>query len=430
MLDLGFVRDNIDVVKDALEKKGTSAPIDEFEDVDHKRRELIQKVEQLKQERNESSQKIGELKREGKDEEAQEIIDRMQTVADEIKELDEQVKKYNQRLEEIMLQLPNIPQDDVPLGEDESDNVCVKTWGEPREFDFSPQAHWDLGVNLDILDFEKGAKVSGARFTFLKRAAAKLERALIDFMIDVHTKEHGYEEVFPPFMVHEESMYGTGQLPKFAEDSYKVEDTDYYLIPTAEVPITNMYREEILDKEDLPIHHVAYSACFRAEAGAHGRDTRGIIRQHQFNKVEMVKFVEPEKSKEEFEKLVENAETILQKLELPYRVMDMCTGDLGFTAAKKYDLEVWMPSYDTYREVSSCSNFKSFQARRAEIKYRPEPEANTKHVHTLNGSGLAIGRTVAAIMENYQTEDGEIVIPEVLRNYMGGREKITYQNKE
>ena len=426
MLDLDFVRENIDLVKDAIEKKGTSAPIDEFKEVDKKRRELIQEVEELKQERNQSSQKIGELKREGKDEAAQEIIDRMQVVADEIKELDKKVKKYNQRLEEIMLQLPNIPQDDVPFGEDEADNVSVKTWGEPRQFDFSPQAHWDLGVDLDILDFEKGAKVSGARFTFLKQSAAKLERALIDFMIDVHTKEHDYEEVFPPFMVHEKSMYGTGQLPKFAEDSYKVEDTDYYLIPTAEVPITNMYREQILSKDDLPIHHVAYSACFRSEAGAHGRDTRGIIRQHQFNKVEMVKFVEPKNSEEELEKLVANAEAILQKLELPYRVMDMCTGDLGFTAAKKYDLEVWMPSYDTYREVSSCSNFKSFQARRAEIRYRPEPGANTKHVHTLNGSGLAIGRTAAAIMENYQTEEGEIIIPEVLRNYMGGKEKLTH----
>ncbi len=425
MLDLAFVRENIDLVADALEKKGVEAPLDEFEEVDMKRRELIQEVEKLKQERNQSSEKIGQLKRDGKDEAAQEIIDRMQTVADDIKELDHKLKKYNQRLEEIMLQLPNIPQDNVPVGTDETDNQCVKEWGEPREFDFSSQAHWDLGENLDILDFEKGAKVSGARFTFLKRAAAKLERALIDFMIDIHTNEHGYEEVYPPFMVHEQSMYGTGQLPKFAEDAFKVEDTDYYLIPTAEVPITNMYREQILATDELPIYHVASSACFRAEAGAHGRDTRGIIRQHQFNKVEMVKFVEPKDSQQELEKLVKNAETVLQRLELPYRIMDMCTGDLGFTAAKKYDLEVWMPSYDTYREVSSCSNFKSFQARRAEIKYRPEPEANTKHVHTLNGSGLAIGRTAAAIMENYQTEEGEIEIPEALRDYMGGKKKIT-----
>ncbi|MGM0502459.1 MAG: serine--tRNA ligase [Bacillota bacterium] len=426
MLDLGFVRENIDLIKDTLKKKGTEAPIDEFTEVDKNRRELIQKVEQLKQERNESSEKIGQLKRQGKDEAAQEIIDRMQVVADKIKELDQELKQYNQRLEEIMLQLPNIPQEDVPVGADESDNVCIKKWGEPRDFGFAPQPHWDLGVDLDILDFEKGAKVSGARFTFLKKAAAKLERALINFMIDIHTEEHGYEEIFPPFMVHEKSMYGTGQLPKFAEDAFKVEDTDYYLIPTAEVPITNMYREQILDKNELPIYHVAYSACFRAEAGAHGRDTRGIIRQHQFNKVEMVKFVEPKDSKEELEKLVKNAETVLQRLGLPYRIMNMCTGDLGFTAAKKYDLEVWMPSYDTYREVSSCSNFKSFQARRAEIKYRPEPGANTKHIHTLNGSGLAIGRTVAALMENYQNEDGEIIIPEALRDYMGGKEKISY----
>jgi seryl-tRNA synthetase len=425
MLDLAFVRENIDLVADALEKKGAEAPLDELEEVDTKRRELIQEVEKLKQERNQSSEKIGQLKREGKDEAAQKIIDRMQTVADDIKELDQELKKYNQRLEEIMLQLPNIPQDNVPVGTDETDNQCVKEWGEPREFDFSSQAHWDLGENLDILDFEKGAKVSGARFTFLKRSAAKLERALIDFMIDIHTTEHGYEEVYPPFMVHEQSMYGTGQLPKFAEDAFKVEDTDYYLIPTAEVPITNMYREQIFAKDELPINHVASSACFRAEAGAHGRDTRGIIRQHQFNKVEMVKFVEPKDSQQELEKLVKNSETVLQRLKLPYRIMDMCTGDLGFTAAKKYDLEVWMPSYDTYREVSSCSNFKSFQARRAEIKYRPEPGANTKHVHTLNGSGLAIGRTAAAIMENYQTEEGEIEIPEALRDYMGGKKKIT-----
>ncbi|GAB6138961.1 serine--tRNA ligase [Halanaerobaculum tunisiense] len=425
MLDLEFVRDNIELIKKVLDQRGTEAPIEEFSEVDNKRRELIQEVEELQQQRNEESAKIGQLKREGKDEEAEEIIQRMGQVADQITELEGQVKEYNQRLQEIMLQIPNIPHPDVPVGEDESDNVCNRKWGTPPEFDFAPQAHWDLGTELDILDFERGSKVSGSRFTFLKGAAAKLERALISFMIDIHTQEHNYDEVFPPFMVHEDSMLSTGQLPKFAEDAFKVEDTDYYLIPTAEVPVTNMYRDQILGTDELPIYHVAYSACFRAEAGAHGRDTRGIIRQHQFNKVEMVKFVEPEDSYQELERLVENAETILQKLELPYRVMDMCTGDLGFTAAKKYDLEVWMPSYDTYREISSCSNFEDFQARRANIRYRPEPEAKAQHVHTLNGSGLAIGRTVAAIMENYQNPDGSITIPEVLQPYMGGQEKIT-----
>ncbi|GAB6099684.1 serine--tRNA ligase [Halanaerocella petrolearia] len=424
MLGLGFVRKNIDLIKEVLDQRGTEAPIDEFTKIDDKRRELIQEVEELQQKRNEESAKIGQLKREGKDEEAEKIIQKMGEVADKIKELEGQVKEYNQQLDDIMLQIPNIPHEDVPVGEDESDNVCNRKWGEPTGFDFEAQAHWDLGTELDTLDFERGAKVSGSRFTFLKGAGAKLERALVSFMLDIHTQEHDYREVFPPFMVHRDSMLGTGQLPKFEEDAFKVEDTDYYLIPTAEVPVTNMYRDQILDKEDLPIYHVAYSACFRAEAGAHGRDTRGIIRQHQFNKVEMVKFVEPEDSYNELERLVENAETILQRLELPYRVMDMCTGDLGFTAAKKYDIEVWMPSYDTYREISSCSNFEDFQARRAGIKYRPEAGANTRHVHTLNGSGLAIGRTVAAIMENYQNADGSITIPEALQYYMGGQEKI------
>ncbi|MCK8826692.1 serine--tRNA ligase [Natroniella acetigena] len=424
MLDLGFVRENIDLIKKVLSDRGTEAPIDEFTEVDQKRRELIQEVERLKQIRNQESTKIGQLKREGKDEAAEKIIQKMGQVADEIKELDNELKEYKERLNEIMLQIPNIPHQDVPIGMDESDNICTREWGEIREFSFEPKAHWDLGTELDILDFQKGAKVSGARFTFLKGLGAKLERALVNFMLDVHLNEHEYKEVFPPFMVHKDSMLGTGQLPKFEEDAFKIEGTDYYLIPTAEVPVTNMYREQILSIDDLPIYHVAYSACFRAEAGAHGRDTRGIIRQHQFNKVEMVKFVEPENSYEEFKKLVRNAETILQKLKLPYRVMNMCTGDLGFTAAKKYDLEVWLPSYNIYREISSCSNFEDFQARRAEIRYRPEPEANARYVHTLNGSGLAIGRTMAAIIENYQNEDGSITIPEVLQPYMNGLERI------
>ncbi len=424
MLDLTFVRENITLIKENLELRGAKAPIDEFETVDEKRRELIQKVEDLQQTRNQESAKIGQLKREGKDEQAQEIIDKMQEVADEIKELEVKVKEYETKLEEIMLQLPNIPHKDVPKGESEADNVCIKKWGEPTEFNFSPQPHWELGEKLDILDFEKGAKVSGARFTFLKEAGAKLERALINFMLDIHTEENGYKEVFPPYIVREESMYGTGQLPKFKEDAFKLEGQDSYLIPTAEVPVTNMYREQILDLEQLPIYHVAYSSCFRAEAGAHGRDTRGIIRQHQFNKVELVKFVEPESSYDELEKLLKNAERILQLLNLPYRIVNLCTGDLTFASAKTYDIEVWMPGYNKYREISSCSNFEDFQARRAEIKYRPEADAKSKFIHTLNGSGLAIGRTVAAIMENYQNADGSITIPEKLRSYMGGKEKI------
>ncbi|TDX43610.1 serine--tRNA ligase [Orenia marismortui] len=424
MLDLGFVRENIDLVKESLNNRGTEAPIDEFTEIDKKRREYIQEVEKLKQLRNEESSKIGLLKREGKDEEAQEIIGRMGEVADQIKELDEQVKDYNQRLESIMLQIPNIPNKDIPLGKDEDDNICVKKWGELRNFDFEAKAHWDLGRELDILDFERGAKVTGSRFTFLKGLGARLERALINFMLDIHTQEHGYEEVFPPFIVNSQSMTGTGQLPKFEEDAFKLEGTDYYLIPTAEVPVTNMYSGEILSADDLPKYHVAYSACFRSEAGSHGRDTRGIIRQHQFNKVEMVKFVKPDESYNELEKLLSNAETILQKLELPYRIVTLCTGDLTFSSAKTYDIEVWLPSYDTYREISSCSNFEDYQARRAGIRYRPETDSSPEYVHTLNGSGLAIGRTVAAILENYQNEDGNIVIPKALRPYMGGKELI------
>jgi seryl-tRNA synthetase len=422
MLDLGFVRENIELIKEVLKQRGTEAPIDNFKEYDEKRRDALYKVEQLKHRRNEASDKIGELKRNGED--ASELINEMRDVSGEIKELDEIVKECEEKINKILLRIPNIPHEDVPIGSDEEDNVVAWKWGELEEFNFEPQPHWDIGENLDILDFKKGAKVSGSRFTFLKGLGARLERALINFMIEIHTEDHGYQEILPPFMVHSDSMVGTGQLPKFEEDAFKIEGSDYYLIPTAEVPVTNMYREEILDVEDLPIYHVAYSACFRAEAGAHGRDTRGIIRQHQFNKVELVKFVEPETSYEEHEKLVKNAEKILQKLELPYRVMNMCTGDLGFTAAKKYDIEVWFPSYNTYREISSCSNFEDFQARRAEIRYRPETDAKAEFVHTINGSGVAIGRTVAAILENYQQEDGSVVIPEVLRPYMGGVKKI------
>ena len=417
MLDRKFIRENIDKVEKALKDRGVESPLDMFQKLEEERRDLLYENEQLRHKRNVNSDKIGELKREGKD--ASHLIDEMKEVSEKIKEYDEKLAEIEDELDSILLRIPNIPHESVPVGTDEEDNREIKKWGEPREFDFDYKAHWDIGEDLDILDFERGGKVTGARFTFLKNAGARLERSLINFFIDVHTKEHDYKEVFPPFIANQESMTGTGQLPKFEKDMFKLNGLPYYLIPTAEVPVTNMYREEILDKEDLPIYHTAYSACFRAEAGAHGRDTRGIIRQHQFNKVEMVKFVEPETSYDELEKITQDAEELLQMLELPYRIVTLCSGDLGFSAAKTYDLEVWMPAYDTYREISSCSNFLDFQARRAGIRYRPEPDASTKYVHTLNGSGLAIGRTVAAILENYQNEDGSVTVPEVLRPYMG-----------
>lgn len=417
MLDMRFIRENPEIVEEALVKRNMESPIPEFQKLDDKRRDLLYEAEQLKHERNVNSDKIGELKRNGED--ASELIKKMQEVSARIKELDQQVSVVEKKLDDILLAIPNIPHESVPVGTDEEDNEEVKTWGEPREFDFEYKAHWDIGEDLDILDFERGGKVTGTRFTFMKGAGARLERSLINFMLDLHTAEHGYKEVFPPFIANADSMTGTGQLPKFKKDMFKLENHDYYLIPTAEVPVTNLYREEILDAEELPQYLCAYSACFRAEAGAHGRDTRGIIRQHQFNKVEMVKFVKPEDSYAELEKITADAETVLQKLGLPYRVVTLCTGDLTFSSAKTYDLEVWMPAYETYREISSCSNFEDFQARRAGIRYRPEPEASTKFVHTLNGSGLAIGRTLAAILENYQNEDGSVTVPEVLRPYMG-----------
>ncbi len=416
MLDRKYIRENIEEVEKALKNRQLESPLDRFEELEEKRRDLLYENEKLRHKRNVNSDKIGELKREGKD--ASHIIKEMKEVSDKIKEYDEKLEEVENELDKILLKIPNVPHESVPVGTDEEDNRIVKKWGEPREFDFEYKAHWDIGEDLDILDFEKGSKVTGSRFTFMKNVGARLERSLINFFIDVHTKNHNYTEVFPPFIANAESMTGTGQLPKFEDDMFKLEGLPYYLIPTAEVPITNMYREEILDKEELPIYHTAYSACFRAEAGAHGRDTRGIIRQHQFNKVEMVKFVEPKKSYEELEKITADAEEILEKLELPYRKATLCTGDLTFASAKTYDLEVWMPAYETYREISSCSNFEDFQARRAGIRYRPEPDVSTDYVHTLNGSGLAVGRTVAAILENYQNEDGTVTVPEVLRPYM------------
>lgn len=423
MLDIKFIRSKPQVVAEALQKRGAEVILDRFLEIEEKRRLLLSKVEQLKSRRNTVSEEVGRKKRAG--ENADDMVAEMRQVGEEIKSMDEKLKVFEEELQSALLDIPNIPHDTVPTGKDESDNPVVKTWGEPRKFTFEPKPHWEIGEGLDILDFERGSKVTGARFTFYKGMGARLERSLINFFLDLHTEKHGYREIFPPFMVHRSSMVGTGQLPKFEEDAFKVENTEYFLIPTAEVPVTNMYRDEILDGEMLPIRHAAYSACFRAEAGAAGRDTRGLIRQHQFNKVELVKFVKPEDSYEELEKLTNDAEEVLQLLGLPYRKILLCTGDMGFSSAKTYDLEVWLPNFNMYREISSCSNFEDFQARRANIRFRRTAQAKPEFVHTLNGSGLAIGRTVAAILENYQNEDGSVTIPDVLRPYMGNKEIIS-----
>ena len=416
MLDLRFVRAHPEVVAEALRKRGSEISLEPFLELDRKWREKLAAADQLKNRRNVVSEEIGRRKKAG--EEAEELVREMREVSARIKELDEEIRDLEEQIQMALLQIPNIPHESVPVGRDSSDNVEVRRWGEPRKFDFPPRPHWEIGEALDIIDFERGAKVAGARFSFYKGAGARLERALINFMLDLHVK-HGYVEVFPPFIVNADSMVGTGQLPKFAEDMFKLEGRSYYLIPTAEVPVTNLYREEIIPAARLPIYHCAYSACFRAEAGAAGRETRGLIRQHQFNKVELVKFTRPETSYEELEKLTADAERVLQLLGLPYRVVCLCTGDLGVAAAKTYDLEVWLPSYGEYKEISSCSNFEDYQARRANIRFK-EPGGKPRFVHTLNGSGLAVGRTVAAILENYQQEDGSIRVPDVLVPYMGG----------
>ena len=417
MLDIKFVRDNPEKVEQALKNRGASMSLAEFLGYEKERRELLAEVETLKNKRNTVSQEISKKKKAG--ENADDMIVEMREVGDRIGVIDAKVKETEAALAAIIMSIPNVPSETVPVGKDEHDNQEVRRWGTPREFAFEPKPHWEIGEKLGILDFERGGKVTGARFTFYKGLGSRLERSLINFMLDLHTKEHGYTEFFPPFIVNEASMIGTGQLPKFAQDMFKLEGLDYYLIPTAEVPITNLHRQEILDAKELPLYYTAYSACFRAEAGAAGRDTRGLIRQHQFNKVEMVKFSLPEESYNELEKLTLNAEKVLQLLGLPHRTMLLCTGDMGFSSAKTYDLEVWLPSFNTYREISSCSNFEDFQARRAEVKFRREPKAKPEFVHTLNASGVAIGRTVAAILENYQQEDGSVIIPELLRPYMG-----------
>jgi seryl-tRNA synthetase len=416
MLDIKFVRSETEQVRQGMAKRNAKVPLDEFLKLDEERRKKLVEVEQLKNKRNTVSKEVGRLKSGGQD--ATALIKEMQEAGDRIQKLDIEVRESEEKLQQILLEIPNIPHESVPVGPDETGNQLIRTWGEPRQFNFTPKPHDEIGVNLGIMDFERAAKISGARFVVMKNWGAKLERALFTFMLDLHTREHGYSEIFPPFLVNRASMTGTGQLPKFEEDAFKVTG-DYFLIPTAEVPVTNLHRDEILDAEMLPIKYVAYSACFRAEAGSAGRDTRGIIRQHQFNKVELVKFCKPEDSYEEHEKLVRDAEAVLQRLGLPYRVMLLCSGDQGFSAAKCYDLEVWLPSYNTYREISSCSNFEAFQARRANIKYRPAAGAKPEFVHTLNGSGVAVGRTVAAVLENYQNEDGSVTIPEALQPYMG-----------
>lgn len=423
MLDIKLIRQEPETVKAALKRrKVEDSVVDEIRALDEQRRNILYEVEQLKNKQNTVSKQIPQYKKEGKD--TTEIFAEMKTLSDKIKEDDTNIRELEAKIEQLMLTIPNIPNDTVPDGDTDEDNVEIRRFGEPTAFSFEPKAHWDIGDELGILDPQTAAKVTGTRFTFYKGLGARLERAVINFYLNTHTEQHGYTEIFPPYMVHRNSMVGTGQLPKFEEDAFKVMDTDYFLIPTAEVPVTNMYRDSILTGEELPIKHVAYSACFRAEAGSAGRDTRGLIRQHQFNKVELVKFVKPENSYQELELLVNDAENVLKALNIPYRVVKICVGDLGFTAAMKYDIEVWMPSYNRYVEISSCSNFEDFQARRANIKYKEDVKAKPQFVHTLNGSGVAIGRTVAAILENFQNEDGSVTIPEVLVPYMGGVTKI------
>ena len=424
MLSRELMRERPSEIRASLATRGVEPELfDSWEELDRERREQLVEVEELKRRRNEASKGIGAIKQQGGD--ATEQIEEVARLKSRISELEELSKETSRQLTDIELRFPNLPVADVPIGEDESANRVEREIGEPTEFDFEPKAHWDLGPDLGILDFERGAKITGARFTVYLGDGARLERALINFMLDLHTGEHGYNEVLPPFIVSRESLMGSGQLPKFAEDLFKLEDHDYYLSPTAEVPLANLHRKETLDESQLPLRYVAYTPCFRAEAGSHGRDVRGLIRQHQFNKVELFQFALPDRSFEALETLTGHAEKVLQLLELPYRVVTLSTGDMGFAAAKTYDIEVWLPGQDTYREISSCSNCTAFQARRAAIRYKPAEGGKARFVHTLNGSGLAAGRTLVAVLENYQQSDGSVVIPEVLRPYMGGSERIS-----
>ncbi len=422
LLDIKFVREHLDEVRQMLKNRCNSLNLDAFEGLDKKRRELLQETEALKGSRNTVSKEISQMKKAG--ENADDKIREMREVGDRISALDAELRNVEGELRDILLHIPNMPKADVPIGKDDTENPEVRKWGELKKFAFAPKAHWDIGADLGILDAARAAKVTGARFTFYKGLGARLERACINFMMDLHATKHGYTEMLAPYIANEASMIGTGQLPKFAEDMFKLEGLDYYLVPTAEVPTTNYHRDEILDGAQLPEYYSAYTACFRAEAGSAGRDTRGLIRQHQFNKVELIKFVKPETSWDELESMVDAAEDVLRILELPYHVVQLCTGDMSFTSAKTYDIEVWFPAQDKYREISSCSNCLDYQARRANIKFRREPKAKPEFVHTLNGSGLAVGRTVAAILENYQQEDGSVVVPVALVPYMGGVEVI------
>jgi len=422
MLDLKFIRENLDEAERRLATRGGASCLDGFRDLDERRRALLREGESLKAVKNTVSEEIGRVKDKSQ---VQDKILEMREVSNRIKALDEELKLVDDELNGVLMTVPNLPDPSTPLGRSESDNVVVRSWGEPTAFDFPAKPHWEIGEELGILDFERAAKITGARFTLYRGAGARLERSLTNFMLDLHTEQHGYTEVLPPFMVNRDSMTATGQLPKFEEDLFKLADPEYFLIPTAEVPVTNIHRGEILKRSDLPICYTAYTPCFRREAGSYGKDTRGLIRQHQFNKVEMVKFTHPSESAAELEKLTANAEKVLQLLELPYRVMALCSGDIGFSAAKTYDLEVWLPGQSCYREISSCSTFGDFQARRAGIRFREDEKAKPEFVHTLNGSGLAVGRTVVAVLENFQQADGSVLVPAVLRPYMGGLERIS-----
>ncbi len=416
MLDARFVRENVDLVREALKKRGYEFPLSDLLAFDEKRMAVMRETEELRNRRNVVSEEIGRMKRGKADSSAQ--LEEMKAVSEKIKSLEEKLRALEEETKALLLIIPNIPHESVPFGKDETENVEVRKWGSPVVFDFEPLNHWDIAETLDIIDFDRAAKIAGARFALMKGAGARLERALMNFMLDLNTAK-GYKEVFPPILVNRESMTGTGQLPKFEMELFRIADPELYLVPTAEVPVTNIHRDEIMKESDLPIYYTAYTPCFRREAGSYGKDTRGLIRQHQFNKVELVKFVKPEDSYKELENLTNNAEDVLQRLGLPYRVISLCTGDLGFSSSKTYDLEVWLPGQNRYREISSCSNFEDFQARRANIRFKREGKKGTEFVHTLNGSGLAIGRTVVGILENYQQKDGSVVIPEALRPYMG-----------
>jgi seryl-tRNA synthetase len=418
MLDIKYIREQTDRVRKKMAERGQAYDLDGLLRVDQDRRRLVVEVDELKHRRNAASDEITRLKQQRQSADA--LLAEMKQVSERIKQLDEQMRSLDEQLQERLLYLPNLLHDSVPVGKDEKENKEIRRWGIRPSLDFPPRSHWEIGEELGILDFERAARVTGARFVFYKGLGARLERALLNFMLDLQVREHGYEEILPPFIVNRASMTGTGQLPKFEEDLFRLRDEDYFLIPTAEVPVTNLYRDEILEEDRLPLSYAAHTPCFRREAGSYGKDTRGLIRQHQFNKVELVKFVTPESSYEELERLLQDAESVLQRLGLHYRVVLLCTGDTGFSSAKTYDIEVWLPGQNQFREISSCSNFESFQARRAGIRYRVKNGKKTEYVHTLNGSGLAIGRTVVAILENYQQKDGSVIIPEALRPYMGG----------